>query len=464
MRQAKTAIATLHGRIAGLLRRDFVRHVGVLAGGTAFAQALTVLVLPVLTRLYTPAHFSVLAVYVSLLGILTVAACLRFEFAIPMPERDEDAVNLLAISLISSAFLAVLVTIIVLSAPNQIVLLVHQPALRPYLWMLPLGLWLAGSYAAFQYWTVRKKKFTAVAQTRLTQAIGGSGTQIAMGCAGLAPIGLLLGQMINSGAGLFGLGRAALRNDRQLLKSITINNMRRLFWEYDRFPKYSTFDGLANTIGIQLPVIIIAALAIGPEAGYLMLATRAMAAPMTLVGGSVAQVYLSRAPDEFRRNNLGDFSIRVLGGLAGAGVGPLLFAGIIAPAVFPLVFGRNWQRAGEIVVWMTPWFIFQFISSPISMVMHVRNRQKLMLALTIFGLIIRLGALLFAGEFARRYLAESYAISGAIYYIACFFVFSKVAGINFRKLASVLKTKWITLAAWLGAGLVLRTIFSLVKP
>jgi O-antigen/teichoic acid export membrane protein len=463
MRHAKAAIANFHGRIAGLLRKDFVRHVGVLAGGTAFAQALTVLVLPILTRLYTPAHFSVLAVYVSLLGILSVAACLRFEFAIPMPERDEDAVNLLALALTSATVLAALVAITVWSAPDVIARLVHQPALRPYLWMLPLGLWLAGSYAAFQYWATRKRKFTAVAQTRLTQAIGGSGTQIALGWAGLAPLGLLLGQTISVGAGVFGLGRAALRNDRGLLRFVDGRSMRRMFREYDRFPKYSTFDGLANTIGIQLPVIIIAALAIGPEAGYLMLATRTMAAPMTLVGGSVAQVYLSRAPEELRSGRLATFSIKVLTGLAKTGVGPLLFAGIVAPAVFPFVFGKDWQRAGEIVAWMTPWFILQFISSPISMVMHVCSRQKAMLCLTVSGLIIRLGALWIAGEYARRYFAEAYAISGGIFYFLCLLAFSRVAGVSIKQLMILLRGALPALLVWATAGVIAKVALGMVR-
>ncbi|KQZ79830.1 hypothetical protein ASD55_03870 [Rhodanobacter sp. Root561] len=463
MRYAKAAIATFHGRLAVLLRNDFVRHVGVLAGGTAFAQALTVLVLPILTRLYTPAHFSVLAVYVSLLGILSVAGCLRFEFAIPMPERDEDAVNLLALALTSAAVLAALVAIIVWSAPDEIARLVHQPALRPYLWMLPLGLWLAGSYAALQYWATRKRKFTAVAQTRLTQAIGGSGTQIALGWAGLAPFGLLLGQMISVCAGVLGLGRAALHNDRGLLRFVDAGNMQRMFREYDRFPKYSTFDGLANTIGIQLPVIIIAALAIGPEAGYLMLATRTMAAPMTLVGGSVAQVYLSRAPEELRNGRLDTFSIKILAGLAKTGVGPLLFAGIVAPAVFPVVFGKEWQRAGEIVAWMTPWFVLQFLSSPISMVMHVCSRQKAMLGLTISGLIIRLGALWIAGEYARRYFAESYAISGGVFYFLCLLLFSKVARVSVKELMGALHSAWAPLSAWVIVGTIARVVFGMVR-
>src|SRR5690606_34581923 len=100
-----------------------------------------------------------------------------------------------------------------------------------------------------------------------------------------------------------------------------------------------------------------------------------MAAPMGLVGGDVAQVSVSRAPEKYRSGELAEFTARVIEGLVKTGVGPLLFVGIIAPPVFAIVFGVEWRRAGEIISWMTPWFIFQFISSPVSMVMHVTDRQ-----------------------------------------------------------------------------------------
>ena len=39
---------------------QFARSVGILAGGTALGQAITVLAAPVLTRLFTPDDFGVL--------------------------------------------------------------------------------------------------------------------------------------------------------------------------------------------------------------------------------------------------------------------------------------------------------------------------------------------------------------------------------------------------------------------
>ena len=75
---------------------QFVKATAVLVSGTALAHGITALSLPVLSRLYTPTDFSVLAVFSSILAIIAVAACLRFEIAIAIPQSEEEALGLLA--------------------------------------------------------------------------------------------------------------------------------------------------------------------------------------------------------------------------------------------------------------------------------------------------------------------------------------------------------------------------------
>ncbi|MFS2204974.1 oligosaccharide flippase family protein [Variovorax sp. Varisp36] len=443
------AVVTLRAKLQSIGRGSFLRSVGVLVSGTAFAQALTFLALPFVTRLYTPADFSALAVFVSVLSIISVAACLRLEIAIPLPESDEDAAQLLALALLTCTVISAFAGIAAWCFPLQIAILTGQPVLRPYLWMLPLSIWMASAYSAIQYWSTRKKKFGAIAKTRINQAISGIGVQIGLGWLGFAPAGLLLGQMINSGAGLLGLLRNTVREDRASLQRISWFGMRRMFRQYERFPKYSTFEAFSNNVGVQLPVIIIATLATGPEAGYLMLATRAMAAPMSLIGSAVSQVYLSRAPEELRAGRLADFTSQIIGGLAKGGIGPLLFAGILAPSLFILIFGEKWQRAGELVAWMTPWFIVQLLASPVSMTLHVTGNQRTALGLQFVGLILRVGAVAIFGSLQPALVVEAYAISGFIFYCLYLYVVMRHSGISFSMLSRELSSSAKIVSLWI---------------
>ena len=448
----------MRSKLIALLRPGFVRSASVLVGGTAIAQLLMLLILPVLTRLYTPEDFSALAVYVSILGIISAAACLRLEIAIPLPHRDEDAANLLALALCSSAGVTGLSALIVAMFPSQIIILIAQPLLVHYLWLLPLGIWLSSSYAALQFWATRKKKFALVSKTRVGQAFGGASAQVGFGLIGSAPLGLLVGQLVSSGAGLFGLAKDALKNDHTAISSISWLNMRRTLVEYKRFPKYSTFESLANSASIQLPVIFIAAMAAGPEAGYLLLASRVLFSPLALIGGAVSQVYISRAPDELRANTLGEFTVKILGGLVKTGVGPIIFLGILAPIVFPLVFGANWKRAGDLVFLLTPWCAMQFLVFPISMALHVRNLQRTALLLQLVGFVARVGSIIVAGYLQPGWLVETYALSGLVFYILYFGVIVSIIKTSTQDILQAIKPGVLVTIIWIALAVLLRFV------
>jgi O-antigen/teichoic acid export membrane protein len=443
---------TLRDRWAALARNRLVRSVGVLVGGTAFAHAITAATLPIVTRLYTPADFSVLAVFASLLSIVSVAACLRFDVAIPIPEHDAEAVNLLALALGCTAIIALVLALALMVAPTGAIALFKQPGLAPWLWLLPFGVVLTGGYSALQMWFVRKKEFGSIARSRVTQSAAASATQVGMGWLHWAPVGLILGQMLNTGAGCIALGYRFVTRERDTLRSVSATRMRSAFAAYDRFPKYSTFEALSNSASIQLPIILIAALAIGPEAGYLVLAMSAMQAPMGLIGTAVSQVYLSRAPEEHRAGRLDSFTADVFGALVKSGVGPLILAGFVAPDLFAFVFGAPWRRAGVLVAWMTPWFIMQFLSVPVSMALHVTGRQRAALALQLFGLTLRVGAVLTAAALGANLISEAYALSGFVFYFVYLAIVLRVVDAKPTEVVREVVRALPILAGWTVAG------------
>jgi len=395
---------------------SFARNVGVLTGGTAFAQGLAVLALPLLTRLYSPEDFSLLAVYVAIIGIATVVSCLRYNIAIPLPEDDADGMALLAVALIAATGISALLALPVLLAPARTAALLGQPGLAPYLWMVPLGVFLASAYNALQYWASRKKRFGLVTRTRMTRAVGGIGTQAAIGAAAPSPFGLLFGHMLYGGLGVIGLARDLWRRDRPLLRRQDAARLRAQATAYRRFPVWSVPEAVFNTAGLQLPIILIAAAAAGPEAGFLMLAMRVMGLPMGLVGSSVAQVFIAEAPARLRDGTLAAFTRRTMWTLFRTGAPPLVAVGALSPLLFPPVFGAEWARAGWLVAWMTPWFVLQFVASPVSMVLHVTGRVALAMGLQALGLLLRVGAVLAVATAAPDRLPEVYALTGAVFY------------------------------------------------
>lgn len=431
--------AALKGRAGEFMRRGVVRSIGVLVGGTATAHAITALAMPVSTRLFTPADFSAAAAFSSIVGILSVAACLRFDMAIALPEDDVEAADLLALSALCALGAAALAAFALVVLPDGAIALLRQPRLTPWLWLVPVGVLIGGLYLALQMWFARRRDFAGIARSRIAQSASAAAGQIGLGAAGFAPLGLIVGQLLNYGAGSLWLGLATLVRERAVLARVSVAGMIRAVSTHRRFPLYSTWEALANAASIQAPILLIAALASGPEAGYLTLAIFLMQTPMALLGNAIGQVYVSGASEAHREGRLGDYTRTSLDGLARASAAPMAFLAVASPVGFEWVFGSGWGRAGVLVSWMAPWFFLQFLATPVSSGLHVAGRQRAAMILQVAGLALRVGAVVAAERWYHAAIAEAYALSGVVFYALYLAVILAATGLPMSTIGRLLR-------------------------
>src|SRR5664279_6385472 len=76
---------------------ELKQGVVTLVGAATIGQAIVVISAPVITRLYSPSDVGSYSVASSVLSVLIVITCLRYEWAIPLPESDVAAANVLAL-------------------------------------------------------------------------------------------------------------------------------------------------------------------------------------------------------------------------------------------------------------------------------------------------------------------------------------------------------------------------------
>ncbi len=429
----------MRARLAAVLAQGPIRSIGVLVGGTAGAHAITALAMPINTRLYTPDDFAIAASFTAIMAILSVVACLRFDMAITLPETEREAADLLGLSCLSVLAVTALVAAAIVLLPGAWLARIGHSGLAPHLWLLPITVLIAGFYLALQMWFVRRREFGAIARTRVAQSALAASAQIGLGSAGRAPLGLIVGQAVNYGAAAVLLGWRVLRHDGALLRGITWRGIRVALGNADRFLRFSVWEALANTASINVPILLIAAWAVGPEAGYLTLALFLLQAPMAVLGNAVAQVYISEAPTAQREGRLADFTRSNLIGLTRAATPPLAFLAVVSPAVFGLVFSAPWERAGVLVSWMAPWFLMQFLASPISTALHVLGRQHTAMLLQFAGFAIRVGTVWAAAHCWVAGIAEAYAVSGFLFYALYLFIVMRVVGLPAGDLATALR-------------------------
>jgi len=382
---------------------------------------------PLLTRLFDVNDFGLLAVYSSLLAIIGVVASLRYEMAIPLPESEQDAVNLVAVCLFLVSFTAVLSLVYVLLLGGVTSAMLGVPGLAKFLWLLPVGALLNGYYTVFNYYCARGKRFDVVAKTRWMQALVSIAIQL--GTFKLGAAALLLGQVSSKSAGVLKLARTALK--QSAFSSISAYGMLALAQRYRRFPLFSTGEGLANAASLQLPPLMFAAF-FGPSAaGVYSLAMRILQMPMTLIGSAIGQVFFAHAAEARRSGTLGGLVMQLHTRLASIGLPPALVLIFSGPELFALVFGEEWRLAGICARWLAPWLYLVFVSSPMSTLFSVLERQERGLAFQAVLLFVRCGAIA-SGAWIGDFLLTVRLFAGfSALCWACFIIWlGRAAGIS----------------------------------
>lgn len=203
-----------------LRRSPFAQRVLLLFGGSAIAQLIGLLIAPLLTRLYSPADFGILGLYISVVAIVSTTAMLRYEAAVPGCRSDEEAANVLATAMVLGAVTSLLMAALVRPARMLLPLRPELSGLVPYLVWIPVGALVAAEYQAASFWAIRRQRYSLISRTRVWQALSSSTVQLSTPLFGLGPVGLLLGQIFGQGGGITALFRSLWREDASLFRAV----------------------------------------------------------------------------------------------------------------------------------------------------------------------------------------------------------------------------------------------------
>lgn len=398
---------------------SFAADVLKLASGTTFALLLGILAAPLLTRLYAPEAFGMAALFASITGILSVISCMRYELSIMLPKSDGEAANLLGVSLVFVLLVSLLSIPIIWLGNGPVLQWLNAPGLMPYLWMIPLTVLISGVFLALNYWNSRTRHFGRLSIARVTRSVATTSMTLGAGYAGYATGGTLIGasvagQAITTSA----LGRQIWRDDGRLFRQhIRWRSMLTGIKGHRKFPLYDTWSALLNTASWQLPVFLLSIFFSSSVVGYYALGFRILQMPMNLIGSAIGQVFFQRAAEAKVQRSLAFLVEEVFRRLVMIGLFPMLVLTIIGRELYVVVFGQNWAEAGVYTQIISPWAFFWFISSPLSTLFSVLERQEFGLKWNTYLFLTRFGSLGIGGYLGNARLALSiFAATGILLY------------------------------------------------
>ncbi len=371
--------------------------------GRISAQALVFITAPVLTRLYSPEDFGVYQLYLSMAGIIAVVTCLRYELSIPLAKNDEEATASFTLCLFFTLIFTLLTLVLVWVLREDIAQCFKASKLNVFLWLLPIAVFIGGLESALRYWAAREGKFGSVAWSNFSNSVGWQLVPIAwVFIIGSSVAGLFAGYFAGA---IFGLLLLLLLLGQRLLSSTRKANLS-VDWlfgvakKYKKFPIYSTWSGVLNTISRELPPMIFGLFFSTAIVGYYALGLRLISLPINLLGNSISQVFFPSAAKEYAETGtLSHIVSSLFTRLVQIGIFPMMAIGFLGPTFFKFVFGQEWIEAGTYAQIMAIGCFFAFVSGPLNSVFAILNRQEIELRLNILFFLGRTACLLIGGFF-----------------------------------------------------------------
>ena len=389
----------------------FFRNVFTLASGAALSQILSIIVAPINARMYDPHDYGVLGMYMSVTALVAVVCTFRYETAILLPEKDEEAIRLMYICLLSGFAIAGMMLIAVLFWRHNLANYFQVPQAANWLLFAPLSIAATAVGNSFTLYNNRRKRYRNITLSRLIPALIGTTITLVTPYIVRGPYGLMVSLItIHTLTALIAMIPALWQESA----AFTIP-LRSELWvlvkRYRDYPLFSLPAEFINTLANQVPVFFLASY-VGPQAvGYYNMSNRLLGLPTQFVAGAIGDVFRQRASEDYvQHGNCAPIYLKTFRTLFFIGIVPFGVLLFCAPQLFSFVLGEKWHTAGEYSQIMGLMVFAGFIVKPLSYMYYIADKLREDFVLHIYIVVSNIVAL----YLGVTYLLAPYGVYGVL--------------------------------------------------
>jgi O-antigen/teichoic acid export membrane protein len=347
----------------------FSGEVLALGTGAAVAHVVAFGCAPIVSRLYAPEAFGAAAMFSAVVLVIGVAATLRYESALMLPARDDEAANLLVVSCAAVAVFSVLLAVAVGLAGEWPARAMNADAIADYFWLLPVGVATWAMSLPLRAWASRHRRYRSLAVLNAVETSTSSGLRIAAGAAGHATAAALIVSLLVARAvqPVALAARMASGDLRFIVSNVSLRGMAAAARRYARFPLIDSWSSVLGQLAGQLPFVLLGASLGTAVAGQFSRAVLIGQAPFLLAGNSIRQVFFQRAAAAHAAGEpLAEIVAGVLRRLIWMSLLPMALLALIGPELLTVVLGGQWGQAGTFAALLAAWLFFQGVALPLS--------------------------------------------------------------------------------------------------
>ena len=410
---------------------SFIKDTITLSSAPIFTQLLGIIIIPIITRLYSPEMFGVASAFSAIYIIFAEFSGLGFGEAILL--SDEKSIGtVFSLNMLFSVGIAVLVALMIIPFKHVFIHKLINTKAGQLVCLIPIFVLLHGTLLSFRYLNIKRKQFKRITSSNILAYICENGYLLSIGFMGNANgLIIIFSQLIASIIRIFilllGMSRKLSGN---LIESLEINKLINVFKRYKNFPIFTLPSNVLSRFSSQLPVILFAIFFSPKAVGLYVFSIRICKLPSNLIGNAIGQVYFQRMTTmgrEKRRIN----SLLLFEKLIIIGIGQLTVLTIIGKEIFTLLLGASWAQAGVYSQILYLMIFMQFIMIPANYLIIIFEKQYIRLYMNISISVIVILSIIVGGLLKNIFISLCLIsfLSSLVYWIVSY-SFLKLVGLS----------------------------------
>ncbi len=386
------------------------------------AQVMGYLFAPIITRIYTPDEAGELGLFMRVVSIGAALATLRYELALPIIKTNSHSYRIYLFA-IKSTFLISVLSIIILVIPIGISS--FDSSIVFYV-LIPFTIFLLAFNNVGTHWAIRNKLYASISYARIANSLVSSVVKILLGWIKLGASGLIIGMVV--GAVVANLKFASDFFKARKIHLISFKSPRNIVLarSYSEFPKVNLPHVLMDLGRDFLVAILLLKIFSKEDFGLYDLSYRMLKVPLIFIGVAIGQVFFQNCAERVNRNEeIYPVILKSVKTLLILSIIPFTIVFLFGEEIFSFVFGKRWSDAGRFAEIMSPWFMANFILSPISSIPVVLRRQSEFFKMAMIGVFVMIISLIIPPLFLNYDIYNTlWVVSiGQAIYLLCAMVF-----------------------------------------
>lgn len=402
--------------------------------GTMIGQVISIVMVPIASRLYGAGLYGELAVFTSASSICTSVLGFGLAPAIMVEKSDYQSMQTykLAVNL-TNILVAIVALIAILLSP---VIQFIQTSLPYWVMVVMLAFYVmtTNQINMLYSWLNRKGRYNVLLFNPIIAPLVNNGLVIILGLTGFKNVGLFVGLIVSQLVTLIHMFRKMDKIDYKLRKT----DIKEIIQRNKDFILFQYPATMMNTVVGNLPVQILSACFGNVVVGYYSMAMKLLNIPSNIISTSMSRVYFREATNVHHSGgNARAYTLKLCRLVMTIYLIPIVGILVLGNWAIPFFLGADWVPSVDYIKIMAIWNLFVIATNCTSGFTSIIGKQKINMLISAAKLLVlpvmMIGSsVLFSNSYVTLIVyVMSYAIINVIYYEK---LIGEDAGLRYRYL------------------------------